>query len=353
MFQQYCMPTAHRTRTILSLLDSLVIALRDSRHLPIQKMKRWRLMTSGNHMVSNITLRPKLISLYKSACLRFAYNRLICRAFKDNVQFSFIPLHPLLAYQIHYSLLYGQIKWLHTHTQIQGNPVVKGAYCVVCYSPTYTCSCTFGPTIPNFFYNWLLSILVRHVLTNFITKFHHAWRHGCTVAPPQCCHCTVWGVCVWIYMYMYVCVHACVCELETEREILDVHLLMCKCDHTWLLHFHTLAHCLHFQGTSVSSRTLLGISMQCWWYQALHTSHSAILSPSSSSKQQEQLKVYRLGVPGTNTFMLTNQRKAGKATFFQTICQVLPYRPVIILDCARVVTIADIVRKCYGKDSTI
>ena len=67
------------------------------------------------------------------------------------------------------------------------------------------------------------------------------------------------------------------------------------CSHTWVLKensmqsFHAVAHDLHFRGTSVSlSKTLLGISMQCWWYQVLHASHSAILSPFSSDKRQEQ-----------------------------------------------------------------
>ena len=36
------------------------------------------------------------------------------------------------------------------------------------------------------------------------------------------------------------------------------------------------------------SRTSLGIYMQCWWYQTLQASHSAILSPAFSGKRQEQ-----------------------------------------------------------------
>ena len=44
-----------------------------------------------------------------------------------------------------------------------------------------------------------------------------------------------------------------------------------------------------------------------------------------------------------------------EATFLQALCQVLPYRPVIILDLAWVITTANanVVRKCYGEDSTI
>ena len=46
-------------------------------------------------------------------------------------------------------------------------------------------------------------------------------------------------------------------------------LVINTCDHTWVLQaeFHTVAHDLHFQETSVlPSKTLLGMSMQCWWY---------------------------------------------------------------------------------------
>ena len=75
---------------------------------------------------------------------------------------------------------------------------------------------------------------------------------------------------------------------ERER---DVHINI-HCDHTWIKkgqhYVFTLERCLHFQGTSsVSSKTLSGMSIQCWWNQVLHTSHSAISSPSSSGKRQE------------------------------------------------------------------
>ena len=35
-----------------------------------------------------------------------------------------------------------------------------------------------------------------------------------------------------------------------------------------------------------------------------------------------------------------------KATFIQALCQVLPHRPVIVLDLAWVITTANVIRKC-------
>ena len=53
--------------------------------------------------------------------------------------------------------------------------------------------------------------------------------------------------------------------------------------------YYTVAHDLLLQGTSASlSKILSGITIQCWWNHVWHPSHSAILSPSSSGKQQDQ-----------------------------------------------------------------
>ena len=55
-----------------------------------------------------------------------------------------------------------------------------------------------------------------------------------------------------------------------------------NCGHTmYEAKLQPAAHNFDFQGTSVlSSKALLGMPMQCYWYQGLHTSRSAILSPT-------------------------------------------------------------------------
>ena len=65
----------------------------------------------------------------------------------------------------------------------------------------------------------------------------------------------------------------------------------------------------------------------------------------------DAVKVHWLGVPDTNTTVLTNHWEVRDATLFQAIHQVLPYRPAIIL--AWILTTANVVCKCYSKDSII
>ena len=68
----------HRTKTSWVSIDSLTIAIHVDTNLPIQNMKRLGDMTIGSHMVSNISLHPKLILLLWSARVsHFACNRLI------------------------------------------------------------------------------------------------------------------------------------------------------------------------------------------------------------------------------------------------------------------------------------
>ena len=55
--------------------------------------------------------------------------------------------------------------------------------------------------------------------------------------------------------------------------------------------------------------------MQCWWYQVLHTSHSANFT---FYKRQEQWRsTHWLGVPDTNSSVLTNHWEAREATFYK------------------------------------
>ena len=87
--------------------------------------------------------------------------------------------------------------------------------------------------------------------------------------------------------------------------------------------------------------------MQHLWYHILRTSHSAIhfityfLGQSAGAVQ-----VHLLAVPDTNSHVLTDRWEARKATFLQALYQMLPHRPVIVLDLAWIITTANVVCKC-------
>ena len=60
--------------------------------------------------------------------------------------------------------------------------------------------------------------------------------------------------------------------------------------HTWKEEdSNSAAHDLHIQGTSVSSsKTLSGISMQCWWYHVLHVTLGHFITfPPVSGRNSE------------------------------------------------------------------
>ena len=65
----------HLWNSFCESIDSSAIALHDEINLSIQKTKRLGDMTFGSHMVFNISLRPKLISLLGSA--RASLSRII------------------------------------------------------------------------------------------------------------------------------------------------------------------------------------------------------------------------------------------------------------------------------------